>query len=213
MYVHVHGLLVRFIPAYRRLVQSISRAARDAVDGPVAVAAVPCSTGEWLRPIADLGAPWTLVDISEPVMERAARGLEPAKRLVVDLADRLPIDAPPQGLIVCVHALHVLPDPAFQLRRLAALLQPGGSLLLVTFDRDEGIRAFVGRVRRGHGLATAVGMLPWKVLDRLWTGTTCYLSAAELRDALDAAGLVVHRSEAVFAGVSTLTVAGRPVAT
>lgn len=209
MYALVHTLLVRLVPAYRRLVRAIEEAVRSVQSVPGALAAVPCSTGEWVRRLADLGRPWTLLDVSQRAVRRAARGLVRPVPITADLSNGLPIPEGSQDVVLCVHALHVLPRQAFQLRRFADRLKPGGALVLVTFDRDETVGVFAGRVRVDHGLATMLSVLPWKVLDRLWTGQACYPDGGELDAALQTAGLDVVSSRPVFAGTSTLRVARR----
>jgi SAM-dependent methyltransferase len=173
---------------------------------------VPCSTGEWVRGLDELGQPWTLVDRKQSIALRAARGLTWAVPITADLGNGLPIKNGSQDLLLCVHALYVLRDQAFQLRRFADRLKPGGALVLVTFDRDETVGDFARRVRQGHGVATMLSMLPWKTLDRLWTPTwATYLDGAALDAALSEAGLEITSCRAVFAGTSTLRVARRPV--
>ena len=210
MYARVHSSLVRLVPSYRRLIEAIEATVRREQPAPGPLAAIPCSTGEWVRPLADLGRPWTLVDVSPASLAWASRGLPGCEGLVVDLAGELPLPPGSQDLVLCVHALHVLPEPARQLERFADLLGPGGVLVLVTFDADETVAGFARRVRRDHGRRVALSMLPWKVLDRLWTGPARYDAATELERALEAAGLEVRVRLPVFAGTSTLRVARAP---
>lgn len=210
MYALVHGLLVRATPAYRGLVREIEATVRGEMAGPGAAAAVPCSTGEWLAPIADLGAPWTLIDVDPGVLGRAARALGSPVRIVADLSLRLPIAPESQDLLLCVHALHVLPDQQAQLARFAVALRRGGVLVLVAFGVDEGVLGFAARVARGSGGWTMLSMLPWKLLDRLWTRRASYASATDIASTLRALGLDVVSCRPVFAGTSSITVARRP---
>jgi ubiquinone/menaquinone biosynthesis C-methylase UbiE len=72
-------------------------------------------------------------------LQRLAGGVPPVPIIPV-LADfTRPVDLPalPDGLdgMLFANALHYVPDPQIVLRRLAALLRPGGRVVLIEYDR------------------------------------------------------------------------------
>lgn len=97
---------------------------------PAAVADLGCGTGTLSRLLAEEGYAVTGLDFSPAMLERA-RAKAPGVTFVEgDAADpRLPESA--YDVVLCRHVLWALPEPVAVLRRWAALLRPGGRLVLV----------------------------------------------------------------------------------
>ena len=93
-----------------------------------------------LGPAADILA----LDRDASALRRLAAELParfPGRRLRTvtgDMRDAVP-DGPFDG-VLAANSLHFLTDPVAVLRRVAAVLQPGGRLVVVEYDADEGNR-------------------------------------------------------------------------
>jgi SAM-dependent methyltransferase len=96
------------------------------------------------------------VDISAPMLERAARRLP--RRVLRASALQLPFGAGVFDAVVAVHLLHLVPDLGTTLAEAARVLRPGGRFLTVhgkpEHDRDDDL------VEATRGLAALAGPPP-----------------------------------------------------
>ena len=115
--------------------------------GPAVVLDIGCGTGSLSVLMAAMGHTVTGCDLS-PAMIAQARAKAAAAGLAIDFqvmdAAAPSLAAAPFDALVCRHVLWALPRPAEVLRRWAALLRPGGRLVLVE-----------GRWGTGAGIAPA----------------------------------------------------------
>jgi ubiquinone/menaquinone biosynthesis C-methylase UbiE len=95
----------------------------------------------------------------------------PDTRLQVVAADfrsPLPVDGPFDGLLAA-NALHFVPDPIVVLRPILGLIRPGGRVVVVEYDADDGNRwvPYPFSFRRWQGLATAAGLRSTRLIGRV----------------------------------------------
>ena len=119
-------------PAVRRAWRDLLRTVLPDPPGPVVD--LGCGTGSLALLMAEEGHDVLGVDFSPRMVARArakagAATSAPAL-LVADVADP-PLRAGSVDVVLCRHVLWALPDPAAVVRRWAALLRPGGRLVLV----------------------------------------------------------------------------------
>ena len=99
-----------------------------------AVLDVGCGTGSLSLVMARLGHTLTAVDFSAAMIARA-RAKARAARLSIDFQemDAVALDFPPASfdVLVCRHLLWALPEPFQVLERWAAVLKPGGRMILI----------------------------------------------------------------------------------
>ena len=134
------------------IVAAAPRPCRRALD-------VGCGTGSLTRRIADATAAEVLgVDRSERMIELARERSKGHPRLSFTLGDVLEVDLPVAGfdLVVSVASLHHL-DFDDGLRRMGALVAPGGVLAVVGLARDSSPRDYA---------ASAVGVVQLRTLGR-----------------------------------------------
>jgi len=97
---------------------------------PADVADLGCGTGTLSQLLAEEGYAVTGLDFSPQMLARARLKAPGITFVEGDAADpRLPESA--YDVVLCRHVLWALPDPVDALRRWAALLRPGGRLVLV----------------------------------------------------------------------------------
>lgn len=136
-----HGLLDPSVrAAWRDLLLSLLPSA------PARVADLGCGTGTLSLLLAEEGYVVDGVDFSPEMVRRAetkAAGRSGVSFRVAD-ASAPPLEPASYDAVLCRHVLWAMPDPAAALRRWAALLVPGGRLVLVE-----------GRWSTGAGLTAA----------------------------------------------------------
>ncbi len=118
---------------------------------------IPAAGGEWADlgsgqgaftlALADLLGPGAIihsVDRDAGALRAQRRAMEarfPAVSVRYQVADfAQPLDLPPLDGLLMANSLHFLRDKAPTLRRLVALLKPGGRLVLVEYNADRGNR-------------------------------------------------------------------------
>lgn len=210
-------VLSLFVSALRRYPPPHGGAALDIGSGTGTLAAVLSH----LRP--DLH--WFLLDPSAAMQRAAARKL--GGRAVTPLGaavDDVDLQAINPHLITLMHSLYTLPDPPGTLRRCAQALAPGGQLIVCDLGRPlnvtrwaaylartsvtrQGVRATVrllrstGQVRaQNHAIHAA------QRAGRYWLH-----SPAELRAAVEAAGLTVMEQRLAYRGDSDFLIATRSI--
>nr|WP_254606130.1 class I SAM-dependent methyltransferase [Deinococcus sp. JMULE3] len=167
---------------------------------------------------------WSLLDPSAAMQRAAVRKLRGrAVTALLAPADDVDLTAIRPHLITLMHSLYTLPDPLGTLRRCAHALEPGGLLILCDIGRPldvtrwaaylartsvtrQGVRATVrllrstGQVRaQNHAIRAA------QRAGRYWLH-----NPAELRAAVEAAGLTVHEQRLAYRGDSDFLIASRP---
>ena len=164
-------------------------------DAPLDVVDVGGGTGGFAVPLAQAGHRVTVIDPSPDALAALSRraaeqGLTDRVRAVQgDLDDvQTLVAADSADLVLCHSVLQMVDDPAAAVRRLAALLRPGGGLSLLVGNRDAAVlaRALAGRPAEATRLLDdATGR--WGPADgvaRRWT-------PAQLTSLVEEAGLVV----------------------
>lgn len=121
------------------------------------VADVACGAGGWTRVIAGaVGASGVIgADISKPLLQRC-RAAVPGITAVRASALGLPFAAGALGAAVIWNALQQMPDPARVIAEAARCLQPGGTLVLLTYRpaRDQLARYFQARHENAFGVTS-----------------------------------------------------------
>jgi SAM-dependent methyltransferase len=98
---------------------------------PARVADLGCGTGTLSLLLADEGHVVTGVDFSPAMVARARAKAGQVAEFHVGDAAAPPLPPASCDVVLCRHVLWALPDPAAALRSWAALLAPGGRLVLV----------------------------------------------------------------------------------
>ena len=167
----------RFAPAYDLFVPAADEVAlrKGLVCADREVERVVEVGGGTGRAAREVGA--VVLDPARGMLERArGRGLE----TVQGTADRLPLAGESVDAVLVVDALHHFPDHEGFLAEATRVLAPGGVLVVREFDRST---------RRGR-------------LTEVWEGLlgfdSRFYTAAELEDAVDAAGLAARPVEYGF---------------
>lgn len=130
-----------------------------------------CGTGSLAVLLAEQGHRVRALDLSPAMVARArhkAEGLDVA----VDVGDAArPAVVGPVDVVLARHVVWALPDPAAALRRWAALLRPGGRLVLVEgcWSTGAGLAAEALRPLVEEAF-DAVEVLPLSDRDDLWGG-------------------------------------------
>jgi len=157
---------------------------------------------------AELGARVTLADISPGMLAVASRraqekGLR-ADTVVIDLtADPPCVDGPFDALTV-MWGLRYLADPAATLRRLAALVVPGGRVIVVDFvEPTGGLLTRMAAVYFFHVLPWIAGALAGRqrLYDELTTTTHAMGSREHLMFLMSEAGLEIVEQKAMGFGL------------
>lgn len=140
---------------------------------------VGCGTGRVTAWLADLVRPGRVmaIDFSAAMIERArARGIDADFRQADVCADDL--GTARFDIVFCMHAFPHFRDPADALRRLAAALRPGGTLVvlhLIGREKVNAIHAHAGAAIAGDhlppadawpGLLADAGLVPEELTDR-----------------------------------------------
>jgi ubiquinone/menaquinone biosynthesis C-methylase UbiE len=134
-----------------------------------------------------------------------ARRRDPRLTLVRADGAALPLRDGVADAVAMHSVLYLLPDRAATLREVARVLRPGGRALLLE-PQHKGARATLG------GLLSSLETPLWTLVASLWrTMSSIYgaLTAGELSQALEEAGLRVVRLEDAFGGLGMLAVAER----
>jgi len=97
---------------------------------PSRVADLGCGTGTLARLLVDEGHQVDGLDLSNAMVARAEAKVPEASFRVGDASDP-GLDRAAYDVVLARHVLWAMPEPAAALRRWAALLRPGGRLLLV----------------------------------------------------------------------------------
>lgn len=171
------------------------------IGGPLDIVDVGGGTGGFAVPLAQAGHRVTVVDPSPDALAALSRraaeqGLADRVRAVQgDLEDvQTLVAADSADLVLCHSVLQMVEDPAAALRRLAALLRPGGGLSLLVGNRDAAVlaRALAGRPAEAtHLLTDPDGR--WGPADgvaRRWT-------PAQFTSLVETAGLVVAQQHGI----------------
>lgn len=122
-------------------------------------------------------------------------------------------------LVICVHALYVMPAPERRLRDMRRLLRSGGYLYLVDLGRHMNVgdwrRYLFSRLKEEHGLVGALRIF-WQgreiakqnehILKAQKEGVYWTHSGAEIASAVRAAGFEIVRQKSVYRGYSDLLV-------
>jgi 2-polyprenyl-3-methyl-5-hydroxy-6-metoxy-1,4-benzoquinol methylase len=131
-----------------------------------------CGDGSLSLQFADQVDEIALVDASEPMLETARARSRPARATVTfhtaDLSAG-PVGIPPADLVLCVGVLAHVPDPRALVREAAALVPPGGRLILQVTDAGRPAGQLLWRYDnlfrsvRGYALArtTEADVLGW----------------------------------------------------
>lgn len=149
-----------------------------------------CGTGWLLQQLAmrQVGLQLSGTDASTAMIAQARVKLGDSARLfVLNLDDSLPETlrrAGPFDLILCTNVAHYLRDPARTLRNLAGCLAPGGRMLVSDFTR--------------HGWWWPAFEAALRLADAQQRRT---LAAAELTEAVRAAGLHITATQPITAGI------------
>lgn len=131
-----------------------------------------CGDGSLSLQFADRVDEIALVDASEPMLEAARGNVRPARANVTfHTADLTagPVGIPEADVVLCVGVLAHVPDPRELVQEAAALVSPGGRLLLQVTDAGRPAGQLVWRYDnlfrsvRGYQLArtTATAVLDW----------------------------------------------------
>lgn len=120
---------------------------------PARIADLGCGTGTLTALLTDAGHAVDGLDLS-PEMIRRARAKVPSARFAVGDAQEPDLPAGAYGAVLSRHVLWAMTDPVAAIERWAALLHPGGVLVLVEGRWSTGAgltaaeaRAIVGRTR------------------------------------------------------------------
>lgn len=112
------------------------------------VADVGCGPGNITVDLADAVAPHGLavgIDISEPMLTRAAHQARPNMGLLRGDATRLPLRDHCVDAACATAVIMLVPEPAAALRELIRVVKPGGWLLVMVPCRQDGPTAVIGR--------------------------------------------------------------------
>ncbi|MFJ4175945.1 class I SAM-dependent methyltransferase [Microbacterium sp. NPDC089696] len=119
---------------HRSLAEAL--AATLPLDGASTVVDIATGTGLVLRALADRAAEVDArligVDVSSGMLEVARRELPGAEWIEADAA-RLPLADMSADAVLCVTALHIIPDVPAALHEWRRILRPGGRLVTATF--------------------------------------------------------------------------------
>ncbi|NUR08111.1 MAG: class I SAM-dependent methyltransferase [Nocardioidaceae bacterium] len=114
-------------------------------DPPASVAEMGCGTGTLSVLLADEGYQVDGVDFSPEMLRRAELKAAGRSSVRLRLGDAAvpPLPEAAYDVVLSRHVLWAMPDPADALRRWAALLRPGGRLVLVEgfWSTGAGLRA------------------------------------------------------------------------
>jgi SAM-dependent methyltransferase len=119
--IHYHGIVLAAVPT----------GARRALD-------VGCGEGMLARRLRPLVPHVTGIDLHEPSLDAALRQSDGVTYLRADLL-AAPFPAASFDVVTCVAALHHV-DTETGLRHLAALLRPGGTLVVIGLARSRRVR-------------------------------------------------------------------------
>jgi SAM-dependent methyltransferase len=174
-----NGLLER--PALRALVPGNVRGA--------SVLDAGCGSGAQAQWLLDQGADVVAVDVSPRMIEEAERRCAGRGRfLVADLAAPLPLEPRSFDGITCSLALHYIADWSVPLRSFAAILKPGG-WVVISLDHPFG-RA---RHQRGGYFDTELVSDTWRKADVQVTQQFWHRPLAAILSAFADAGFKVDR--------------------
>jgi 2-polyprenyl-6-hydroxyphenyl methylase/3-demethylubiquinone-9 3-methyltransferase len=151
----------------------------------LAVADVGCGGGLLCEPLARLGAAVTGIDLAPASIEAAARHARAAGLAIdyrVAAVEQLVAEARRFDLVCAMEVVEHVPDQAGFLHACAALVRPGGGLVLATLNRT--FRAFA------LGIVAAEYVLGW--LPRGTHSWQRFVRPAEAARALRRAGLSIE---------------------
>lgn len=133
---------------YRGYVRKTTSLAAEAVtlENVREVLDIGCGTGELEKKLLDKNPNLKIlgIDISQEMLERAAKKFENSPNLSWKEGDFLKADLPSRlfDAAYSLSNLHYFPDPQAVLRRAASVLKPGGFFVLIDWNRNS----FKGRV-------------------------------------------------------------------
>src|SRR5262245_37218951 len=117
-------------------------------DRHMAVLDVGCGTGLMSAMLAAQGRQVVGVDLSSAMIAQARRRSGSCATFIEADAENLPIASSSVDAVVNLISLHHYPDPSRAVAEFRRVLRPGGSLVLIAFDRNSRYIALAQRTNR-----------------------------------------------------------------
>ena len=220
-YARAYDMLADHNPAYRALIRGLDDFL-GTIEPPRRILDIGAGTGNFTE-VAARRFPHSEITVVEPdpgMMAVARTRLAGHGAVTFDenLLEDVRVEEP-ADLVICVHALYVMPGTEDRLREIRGFLRPGGHLYLVdigrVLDLGDWRRFLFGALAREVGLAKAIVTF-WRGREiarqnkaisraqqegRYWTH-----SGEDLARKVEAAGFEVIRQDSVYRGYSDLLV-------